>query len=461
MPPNRGIFAMNSYFYHSCMTWDPLQASSLQSFVIQLIKLNIENMKKILLFPFAFFLVPGLTAQSGTDLIISEYVEGWSNNKALELYNPTDQPIDLSNYRITRYSNGSTPPIGADNWYVLISGLILPHKTKVFVIDQRNPEGSGQDAPVWDELQARADTFVCPVYEDSYALYFNGDDAVALEKLNDEEVDIFGKIGERPVNAQGGTTAPTGGWTDTYPYSDGQGVILSADHTLVRKPDVVAGVDTAVEYFNILADWDSLPANTFTYLGWHDCVANPDSNQKPTFDSENYAFTISIEDPTGTSVGTVSATDPNGDGLNYYISGGNSYDPFLIDRKTGEIKVAKSEELYWRDYTLTIDVTDGTSPVSRTVDVTVEGGYSGIRDISLPVDIFPNPVTDGILQIRAAEDIALIEIYSLTGKLVMSHPGRKGDRYVNLRLDDTQPGVYMMKIRFRDNSFTARKVLVK
>jgi hypothetical protein len=452
---------LNSYFCFARITPVPLRIIPLQRSVFQVINLNIQNMKKCLLLPAALLLIPGLFAQSGTDLIISEYVEGWSNNKALELYNPTDLPIDLSGYRITRYSNGSTPPIGADNWFVLVSGTIMPHKTKVFVIDMRNPEGQGQDAPVWDALQARADTFVCPVYEESYALYFNGDDAVALEKLNDDMVDIFGKIGERPVNAQGGTSSPTGGWTDTDPYNDGQGVILSADHTLVRKPEIVTGVSTPVEKFNILAQWDSLPANTFTYLGWHDCVANPDTNQKPSFNSESYAFTIDINDPSGTSVGTISATDPNGDELTYYITAGNSYDPFMIDRKTGEIKVAKTEELYWRDYTLTIDVTDGTSPVSKMVDVTVEGGYTGIRDISHGVDIFPNPATAGFIQISAAEEVAGIKLYNLTGKLIVSHPGDNRNRYIRLDLGDIGPGLYMMKIRFRDNTFTARKVLVK
>ncbi len=418
-------------------------------------------MKKFLLSQAVLFLSFGLLAQSGSDLIISEYIEGWRNNKALELYNPTDAPIDLSNYRITRYSNGSTPPIASDRWYVILSGTIMPHKTKVFVLDKRDPEGIDLEYPVWDELQARADTFVCPVYEENFALYFNGDDAVALEKLDDTMIDIFGKIGERPVNADGGTSNPTGGWTDTDPYNDGQGVILSADHTLIRKPGIVNGVTTAVDKFNIFAEWDSLWHDTYTYLGWHDCVANPDSNQKPAFDSETYAFTIDIDDPTGTLVGTVTATDPNWDGLSYYISAGNDWDPFMIERQTGEIKVAKTEELYWRDYTLTIDVTDGTAPVSIMVDVTVEGGYSSIRNISHHVEIYPNPVTDGFIRISAGEEIAGVEIYNLTGKQIMSRQIRNRDYHTKIALEDIDPGLYMLKIRFRDDTMTARKILVR
>jgi predicted extracellular nuclease len=45
-----------------------------------------------------------------TDLFISEYVEGTSNNKAIEIFNGTGSPVDLSagQYVIQMYFNGST-----------------------------------------------------------------------------------------------------------------------------------------------------------------------------------------------------------------------------------------------------------------------------------------------------------------------------------------------------------------
>ena len=45
-------------------------------------------------------------AEAPADLFISEYVEGSSYNKALELYNGTGSAIDLSGYTLERYSNG-------------------------------------------------------------------------------------------------------------------------------------------------------------------------------------------------------------------------------------------------------------------------------------------------------------------------------------------------------------------
>ncbi|TAE50313.1 MAG: lamin tail domain-containing protein, partial [Bacteroidetes bacterium] len=39
-----------------------------------------------------------------TDLFFSEYLEGSSNNKAVEVYNPTASPVNLAGYKIYRYN---------------------------------------------------------------------------------------------------------------------------------------------------------------------------------------------------------------------------------------------------------------------------------------------------------------------------------------------------------------------
>ena len=58
-------------------------------------------------------LVPAFPATStaetiSTDLLISEYVEGSSFNKALELYNSSEVALDLSDYTLELYANGAT-----------------------------------------------------------------------------------------------------------------------------------------------------------------------------------------------------------------------------------------------------------------------------------------------------------------------------------------------------------------
>ncbi len=44
------------------------------------------------------------------ELFFSEYIEGSSFNKAIEIYNGTGGPVDLSLYTMELYSNGSPTP---------------------------------------------------------------------------------------------------------------------------------------------------------------------------------------------------------------------------------------------------------------------------------------------------------------------------------------------------------------
>ena len=51
-------------------------------------------MKKTLLSILALTSSTAFLAQCN-EVFISEFLDGWSNNRALEIYNPTDNPIDL------------------------------------------------------------------------------------------------------------------------------------------------------------------------------------------------------------------------------------------------------------------------------------------------------------------------------------------------------------------------------
>jgi len=195
-----------------------------------------------------------------SEIFISEYIEGWSNNKALELYNPTDAAVDLSDYRLERYSNGATA--AQDNQKVDLSGTLAANSVVVVVLDKQDPDGVDFEAPVWDELAEAADLWVCPVYEENNTMYFNGNDAMVLRKISTNAViDIFGKIGEDP-----GTT----GWAE-----------MTQNHTLVRKTSVAGGDVDALDDFLVVDEWDGLMWSSdslnytldsvFLNLGTHTC----------------------------------------------------------------------------------------------------------------------------------------------------------------------------------------------
>jgi hypothetical protein len=233
-------------------------------------------MKRTLLLV-GFFASTFSYAQNCSDLFISEYVEGWSNNKAIEIYNPTDGPIDLSQYMIIRYSNGSTSALSTNA--VQLDGILDAKDVHVGVLEKLDQLGTGQEAPIWDSLEIRADQFYCPVYNTSNAFYWNGNDALVLAKgsVNNvsgaQFIDIFGKIGEDPGIA----------WSTDFPYT-GAGTEVTKDHSMIRKSTILQGeTNPVISFFNPLLEYDSIPAvvdiggstygNWFS-LGEHVCDCN-------------------------------------------------------------------------------------------------------------------------------------------------------------------------------------------
>ncbi len=59
----------------------------------------------------------------------------------------------------------------------------------------------------------------------------------------------------------------------------------------------------------------------------------------PVFYEESYSFEVMEDVATGTEVGTVSATDPQGDAVTYSITAGNTGSTFGIGASTGTITV--------------------------------------------------------------------------------------------------------------------------
>ena len=255
-------------------------------------------------------------AQNCTELFISEYVEGVGNNKALEIYNPTANPIDLSGYFVTRLSNGATIGTASALYSVQLSGTIPAYGVHVGVLDKRDPSGTDLEAPVWDELQDKADAFYSPVYNTNRTWYWNGNDCIMLAKGSASNpqafgtvlVDFFGKDGQDPEN----TNLETLGWSSVAPYNmtaaEGGNTtdrVVTEDHSMIRKPNVMVGKNSLAEVlgsgyvFNPLLQYDSIPAlvvrldevtgdtlyqadgvtpqwtGNWDSLGEHDCECNP------------------------------------------------------------------------------------------------------------------------------------------------------------------------------------------
>ena len=144
------------------------------------------------------------------------------------------------------------------------------------------------------------------------------------------------------------------------------------------------------------------------------------TNSAPTITAATFSVANKAAD--GTLVGTITASDSDGDALTYAIKSGNTGDAFDLGSTDGKLTVAKSGEV---DYTITplftlsIEVSDGalTATADMTINVTPED------DTTLGINkknnlFYPNPATDQI-QINI-NNFDKAVIFELSGKRIMS-----------------------------------------
>jgi hypothetical protein len=156
---------------------------------------------------------------NSTELFFSEYIEGSSYNKALEIANFTGNSVNLASYSIKKQSNGSGSWSGALN----LSGTLS--NGDVYVAANSNASAT---------ILAEAD-----YTSTASQLSFNGNDPVGLFK-NNVLIDIIG-------NFNGGSSN------------------FAKDQTIRRKESITSPSTT----FNKTGEWDVYAKNTFDGLGSH------------------------------------------------------------------------------------------------------------------------------------------------------------------------------------------------
>ena len=174
---------------------------------------------------------------ASADLYFSEYIEGSSNNKALEIYNSSANNINLSGYKVEMYFNGNststltinlTGNIPANGVFVLAHGST--NATILAVANQTNSSG-----------------------------WFNGDDAIVLKNGN-TVLDSIGQVGVDPGSE----------W--------GTGLTSTADNTLRRKTSITTGDTIINDSFNPATEWEGYAQDTFDHLGTYQGSSNGGGN---------------------------------------------------------------------------------------------------------------------------------------------------------------------------------------
>ncbi len=166
------------------------------------------------------------------NIIFSEYIEGSSNNKALELYNAGSASVDMSMCAVQLYLDGADTPTGGAQFLASVPTPLAPGN--VYVVC--NP---GADADIID---------VCDLQKNLFG--FDGDDALELICYT-TTMDVFGQIGQDPGDYWGIEPCTT------------------QNQTLVRKNTITQGDLNGADAFDPAVEWDCYDEDTFTFLGEH------------------------------------------------------------------------------------------------------------------------------------------------------------------------------------------------
>ena len=254
------------------------------------------------------------------DLFFSEYAEGSSSNKYVEIYNGTGTDIDLSSYSLQGTNNGTS---WGDNGErdVSLSGTLAAGDVYVIAADEA-------DAAILAEADL-ALAYESPVHH-------NGDDGIALLK-DGVIIDAIGVENDDPGS----------GW-------DVAGVTnATANHTLVRQLSVTMGnggdwsASAGTSEDN--SEWIVYDQDTWDYLGSHGATSNEPSISIVTPENGSTISTsqVTVEFAVGNfSVGY------SGDGVDghvhYQLDGGNpvmhySTDPISLT----DLSEGNHEFLIW------------------------------------------------------------------------------------------------------------------
>ena len=287
------------------------------------------------LLPFAGGIVP-VQADAPTELFFSEYIEGSSSNKALEIYNGTGAAVDLAAgaYSVQMFFNGSPT-----------AGLTI------------NLTGSVASGAVFVLANSSANPVILALANQTLGSgFYNGDDTVVLRKAG-VIIDAIGQIGVDP-----GTE-----W--------GSGLTSTADNTLRRKNTLSSGDLDGSDPFDPSLGWDGFASDSFDGLGSHTVVDEGDA--APTVSGTapangglaavDQTFSVTFSEP-------VNLTDP---AFSLTCSASGSHDLAVSDGPTGFTLDPLADFALGESCTLTIlaaQVTDQDTqdpPDGMAADVTV------------------------------------------------------------------------------------------
>lgn len=344
------------------------------------------------------------TADGGnpSNLFFSEYVEGSSYNKGLEIANFTGATVDLSSYSIQKQTNG------AGDWGtpLQLSGTIT--NGDVFVV---------VNSSAHQDMQAVADLIT-----GSTSITFNGNDPLGLFK-NDDLLDAIG-------NFNGGTTD------------------FAKDITLIRKSTVTNPNETYSE-----SEWDIHGKDVFSDLGTHSvdliscsiATGQSVSNITPTSASISW---LQVPDATSYNIRFKPLED-----IDWVEMEATENDLMIEDFNAGT-----NYEFQVQSVCSTISIAAYSSSTNFTTLEDVIAFLSSNKIEEFKVSVFPNPSLDLInIEINVGHPTDIyVEIGDFNGRIIYSKKSKidtdKND--ISLHVRSLKNGTYILRIVSNTNKYS-------
>ena len=332
------------------------------------------------------FAVVFVSSAQVTELFISKYGEGSSNNKYLEIYNGTDATISLSDYAFPNVSNDPTTVGEYEYWNLFPDGAEIA-SGDVYVIAHGSADPS---------ILAQADH--------TFNFLSNGDDGFALVKGgtfndadNDGNYDAGEVTGYTILDWLGDWQGDPGAGWDVAGVSE-----ATKDHILTRK-NTVCGPNN---------DWSASAGTNATDSEW--IVGDKDTG----WDTIG-SFSGCVSDPIISIGGTVASLDyyenngPSSEG-NFSVSGSNLTNDISVSVSSNfEISLTSGSGFV---STVTVSQTAGTADAtiiyvrlssglsSDTYDGTVTASSSGASENTLSISGIVSPANPEFTVIANLDD---------------------------------------------------------
>lgn len=177
-------------------------------------------------------------------------------------------------------------------------------------------------------------------------------------------------------------------------------------------------------------------------------------------------FFIDEHSEAGTLLGTISATDPDGNQVSFSIVSGNEEGAFMLDAESGDLTVNDPVALDFEVtpmFALVVEADDGVGGMTTGNIIIhlndIDENPLSVIDGSL-VKIYPNPFDNWIVVEMLQTDLKtpVVTLYSLDGKRVSVNQTYISDGNIRIGFLNQPIGLYLLEIKVDNRIIVRRKI---